>query len=123
MFQLARQVRLYADVDVAQVCWRLGLRESNGRSLPIGSVRYGVMCAEDGVVLDDGVTGRLGEDRYMMTTTSERRRPRLRTGSMSGCRPFKSGVGCDQDHADDRRLCQSINVAGPQARERLIEAA
>ncbi|MGI9623372.1 MAG: 2Fe-2S iron-sulfur cluster-binding protein [Acidimicrobiales bacterium] len=38
--------------------------------LDIGSVRYGLMCAEDGVVLDDGVTGRLGEDHYIMTTTS-----------------------------------------------------
>ena len=28
--------------------------------LGIGRVRYGVMCAEDGVVFDDGVTGRLG---------------------------------------------------------------
>ena len=28
------------------------------------------MCAEDGVVLDDGVTARLGEDRYLMTVTS-----------------------------------------------------
>ncbi len=38
--------------------------------LAVGSVRYGLMCAEDGVVLDDGVTGRLADDRYMMTTTS-----------------------------------------------------
>lgn len=38
--------------------------------LAIGSVRYGVMCAEDGVVLDDGVTGHLGEDHYLMSTTS-----------------------------------------------------
>lgn len=38
--------------------------------LPIGAVRYGVMCADDGVVMDDGVTGRLGEDHYVMTTTS-----------------------------------------------------
>jgi sarcosine oxidase subunit alpha len=28
------------------------------------------MCAEDGVIMDDGVTGRLGPDRYMMSTTS-----------------------------------------------------
>jgi sarcosine oxidase subunit alpha len=35
-----------------------------------GAVRYGVMCAEDGVVFDDGVTGHLGPDRYVMTTTS-----------------------------------------------------
>ncbi len=38
--------------------------------LTVGSVRYGVMCAEDGVVMDDGVVGHLGEDRYLMTTTS-----------------------------------------------------
>ena len=38
--------------------------------LPVGGVRYGIMCAEDGVVLDDGVTGRLGDDHYLMTTTS-----------------------------------------------------
>jgi sarcosine oxidase subunit alpha len=38
--------------------------------LAVGSVRYGIMCAEDGVVLDDGVTGRLGDEHYMMTTTS-----------------------------------------------------
>ncbi|NNF53213.1 MAG: FAD-dependent oxidoreductase [Acidimicrobiales bacterium] len=38
--------------------------------LPVGSVRYGIMCAEDGVVLDDGVTGRLSDNRYLMTTTS-----------------------------------------------------
>lgn len=38
--------------------------------LDVGRVRYGIMCAEDGVILDDGVTGRLGPDRYLMTTTS-----------------------------------------------------
>ena len=35
-----------------------------------GAARYGVMCAEDGVVFDDGVTGRLGPDHYLMSTTS-----------------------------------------------------
>ena len=38
--------------------------------LAAGRVRYGAMCAEDGVVFDDGVTARLAEDRYYMTTTS-----------------------------------------------------
>jgi sarcosine oxidase subunit alpha len=28
------------------------------------------MCSDDGVVIDDGVTGRLGEDHYLMSTTS-----------------------------------------------------
>ena len=38
--------------------------------LEIGRVRYGVMCTEDGVVFDDGVTGRLGAEHYLMSTTS-----------------------------------------------------
>jgi len=38
--------------------------------LDVGQVRYGLMCAEDGVIMDDGVTGRLGPNHYMMTTTS-----------------------------------------------------
>ena len=38
--------------------------------LGIGRVRYGVMCAEDGVIMDDGVTGRLDSDHYLMSTTS-----------------------------------------------------
>jgi len=38
--------------------------------LAIGSVRYGVMCSEGGVVMDDGVTGRLDTERYLMSTTS-----------------------------------------------------
>jgi sarcosine oxidase subunit alpha len=38
--------------------------------LEVGRVRYGVMCTEDGVVFDDGVTGRLGPEHYLMSTTS-----------------------------------------------------
>ena len=40
------------------------------QKLEVGRVRYGAMVAEDGVVSDDGVTGRLGEEHYLMTTTS-----------------------------------------------------
>ncbi len=38
--------------------------------LAVGRVRYGIMCAEDGVVMDDGVTARLDAHRWYMTTTS-----------------------------------------------------
>ena len=38
--------------------------------LEVGRCRYGVMCREDGMVFDDGVTARLAEHRYLMTTTS-----------------------------------------------------
>jgi sarcosine oxidase subunit alpha len=40
------------------------------KKLAVGSARYGVMCTADGMVFDDGVTLRLAEDRYFMTTTT-----------------------------------------------------
>ncbi len=39
-------------------------------TLPIGKVRYGIMLREDGFVMDDGTTARLGETHYLMTTTT-----------------------------------------------------
>ncbi|MEP3280243.1 MAG: sarcosine oxidase subunit alpha family protein [Stappiaceae bacterium] len=39
-------------------------------NLPVGSCRYGLMCGEDGMVYDDGVTARLGEHHFHMTTTT-----------------------------------------------------
>lgn len=35
-----------------------------------GACKYGVMCTADGMVLDDGVTMRLAEDRFLVTTTT-----------------------------------------------------
>ena len=89
--------------------------------LDIGRVRYGTMVAEDGVVSDDGVTGRLGEDHWLMTCTS-------------------SGAGAVWELLEDwlqtyRPEWQvhvtavtggltSINVAGPHSRtllERIVE--
>jgi len=40
------------------------------KSLRVGRCRYGLMCGEDGMLFDDGVTTRLGEQHYLMTTTS-----------------------------------------------------
>jgi sarcosine oxidase subunit alpha len=40
------------------------------KKLPVGSARYGVMCKPDGMIFDDGVTLRLADDRYFMTTTT-----------------------------------------------------
>ncbi|MEU4229100.1 2Fe-2S iron-sulfur cluster-binding protein [Nonomuraea sp. NPDC026600] len=40
------------------------------KKLPVGSARYGVMCKPDGMIFDDGVTVRLADDRYFMTTTT-----------------------------------------------------
>lgn len=44
---------------------------TNGwKTLPVGKARYGLMLREDGLVMDDGTTARLAEDRYIMTTTT-----------------------------------------------------
>ena len=40
------------------------------KRLATGRCRYGLMCTEDGMVFDDGVTLRLGEDRFLVHTTS-----------------------------------------------------
>ncbi len=87
------------------------------QKLDVGRVRYGTMVAEDGVVSDDGVTGRLGEDHYLMTTTS-------------------SGAGAIWEMLEDYLQTYrpdwnvhvtavtggltSINVAGPRCRELLL---
>jgi len=91
------------------------------RRLAIGAVRYGVMCAEDGVILDDGVTGRLGEDHYLMSTTS----------SGAGAMEVWIQNWLQTEHPGWRvrvtpvtDAYTSINVAGPRSRtllERLVD--
>lgn len=38
--------------------------------LGVGRCRYGLLCRENGFVYDDGVVGRLAEDRFHVTTTT-----------------------------------------------------
>jgi sarcosine oxidase subunit alpha len=85
--------------------------------LEIGRVRYGVMCADDGVVLDDGVTGRLGDEHYLMSTTS--------SGAATVWEWAENWL--QTEHPDWRvhvtpvtTAYASINVAGPKSRQ-LIE--
>jgi sarcosine oxidase subunit alpha len=82
--------------------------------LAVGRVRYGAMCADDGVVMDDGVTGRIGQEHYIMSTTS------------SGAAAVWEWV---DNWVQDRRwrvhvtpvttAYASMNVAGPKSRELL----
>jgi sarcosine oxidase subunit alpha len=39
-------------------------------TLKVGASRYGFMCGVDGMVFDDGVTTRLAENHFLMTTTT-----------------------------------------------------
>lgn len=43
---------------------------NNWKKLEVGKGRYGFMLGEDGMVMDDGVTLRLSEDRFLMHTTT-----------------------------------------------------
>ena len=38
--------------------------------LPVGKARYGIMLRDDGIVMDDGTTWRLGASDFLMTTTT-----------------------------------------------------
>ncbi len=40
------------------------------QKLAVGRCRYGIMLREDGFIYDDGVVGRLAEDRFHVTTTT-----------------------------------------------------
>jgi len=89
-------------------------------NLEVGAVRYGVMCAEDGVVMDDGVTGRLGPERYIMTTTS--------SGAANVWEWIDNWL--QTAHPEWRvhvtpvtTAYASINVAGPKSRELLLRQA
>ncbi|MFY7835041.1 MAG: sarcosine oxidase subunit alpha family protein [Novosphingobium sp.] len=39
-------------------------------TLPIGKARYGLMLREDGIIMDDGTTSRLGAEHFLVTTTT-----------------------------------------------------
>lgn len=38
--------------------------------MKVATTRYGLMCDESGVIIDDGVIGRLADDRFYVTTTT-----------------------------------------------------
>ena len=59
------------DIQGPDACEFLGRVYTNGwTALAVGRSRYGLMLRDDGRVFDDGVTSRLGEAHYHMTTTT-----------------------------------------------------
>ena len=84
--------------------------------LRVGRVRYGVLCKDDGTILDDGTVTRLADDRYFVTTT---------TGNLELIEQwFKwwtAGAGACAYVTDVTSAYASINVAGPHARDTLAK--
>jgi sarcosine oxidase subunit alpha len=101
--------------DVPKLLNHLYLNRWN--NLDVGAVRYGAMCLEDGVVFDDGVTGRLGPERYIMTTT---------TSGAAGVWEWidnwlhTAHPGWRAHLTPVTTAYASINVAGPKSRELLL---
>ena len=87
--------------------------------LGLGRVRYGAMCTEDGVVFDDGVTGRLGPEHYLMSTTS--------SGAAAVWEWLENWLQTTDPADSDWQVhvtpvttaYASMNVAGPASRELL----
>ncbi|MDC3235274.1 sarcosine oxidase subunit alpha family protein, partial [Candidatus Puniceispirillum sp.] len=86
-------------------------------TLPVGKTRYGLMLREDGIVMDDGTTARLGKTHYLMTTTT--------ANAMTVFRHLEFCHQCLWPHLDVNLISVTeqyaqFAVAGPNAR-RLLE--
>ena len=59
------------DVRGPDAVWLLNMLYTNRwDKLKVGSCRYGIMLNEQGMIFDDGVTARIANDHFYMTTTT-----------------------------------------------------
>lgn len=82
--------------------------------LRVGRIRYGVLCSDNGSILDDGTVTRLAEDHYFITTT---------TGNIAFVEEWfewwMAGAGMCAHVANVTGTYGAVNVAGPRARDTL----
>ena len=82
--------------------------------MKLARVRYGIVCGDDGSVLDDGTVARVSEDEYYVTTTSSG------AGSMEQWFTWWNAVwGMDVEIVNVTSAVAAFNLAGPKAREAL----
>ncbi|MGW6404009.1 sarcosine oxidase subunit alpha family protein [Streptomyces sp. NPDC055134] len=90
------------------------------KKLKPGMARYGVMCKPDGMIFDDGVTLRLDENRYFMTTT---------TGGASGVLDWleewlqTEWPGLDVHCTSVTEQWATVAVVGPKSRDVIAKLA
>lgn len=82
-------------------------------TLPVGKVRYGLMLREDGFVFDDGTVARLGENHFVVTTTTANAVAVLR--HLEFCRQCL-WPGMDVHLVSATEQWAQYSVAGPNAR-------
>ena len=86
------------------------------KALPVGKARYGLMLREDGFVMDDGTTSRLGETHFLMTTTT------ANAGKVMAHLEFCHQVlwpDLDVRMVSVSEQWAQVAIAGPKARETL----
>jgi glycine cleavage system aminomethyltransferase T/NADPH-dependent 2,4-dienoyl-CoA reductase/sulfur reductase-like enzyme len=88
-------------------------------TMPVGRSRYAVLLREDGMVLDDGIMLRLGEDRFLATVSSNH--AELVLSHVEFWRDAEFGTK-DVAIADLTDAWSVIVVAGPASRGVLTEA-
>ena len=81
-----------------------------------GHIRYGLLCGENGAIMDDGTVTRFADDHYFVTTT---------TGNVDAIEDWfnwwLAGTGMEVFVTNVTSSYAAINVAGPRARETLIK--
>ncbi len=77
-----------------------------------GRARYGVMCNDEGVVLDDGVAARLGDDEWYVTTTTSGASAMFESIQWW----MQSGWGEGVHLTDVSEAYAAFNLAGPRSR-------
>ena len=81
-------------------------------NLRVGRTRYGIVCADTGVIMDDGTVSRLAEDHFFVTTTS---------GNVEGMEEWykwwAAGTEMCVHVTNITSAYGAINLAGPKARQ------
>ena len=81
-----------------------------------GRVRYGVICSDNGTIMDDGTVTRLADDHYFVTTST------ASVETIEGWfKLWMAGTGMCAHVTDITSGLAAINVAGPLARETLAK--
>ena len=85
-------------------------------NLQPGRIRYGLLCSDSGMIIDDGTITRLAEDHYFITTT---------TGNIDlmeeWLKWWAAGTGWCVHVTNVTPAYAAINVAGPKARDTLVK--
>jgi heterotetrameric sarcosine oxidase alpha subunit len=83
-------------------------------TLAVGRARYGIMLREDGMLLDDGTTSRLGREHFLITTTT------ANSAAVLEHLEFHLQTACAELNVVLTDVCDQwaqFAVAGPRSRE------